>query len=167
MRTFAAELVSLNPDVILTQSTAAIAAMKAATTSIPTVFVVVNDPVAQGYVPNVSHPGGNITGFSYMDYSVLGKALGLLKETHQVSRELGLSSIRTTIPITRFISPRCRPSRQTLGVDVTAMRVHSDAEIEDAVDKAAAEPGGSLLAAPSAFVGAHRRKIIESAAMRP
>ena len=79
MRTFAAEPVSLNPDVILTQSTAAIAAMKAATTSIPTVFVVVNDPVAQGYVPNVSHPGGNITGFSYMDYSVLGKALGLLK----------------------------------------------------------------------------------------
>jgi putative ABC transport system substrate-binding protein len=166
MRAFAAELVSLNPDVIITQSTAAIAAMKAATTSIPTVFVVVNDPVAQGYVSNLAHPGGNITGFSYMDYSVLGKALGLLKEIAPSVVRTGLIFNPDDSPYYEVYLRTLQTERQTLGLDVTAMRVHSDAEIEDAVAKAANEPGGSLLAAPSAFVGAHRRKIIESAAMR-
>lgn len=165
MRTFAAELVSLNPDLILTYSTAAIAAMKAATTSIPTVFVVVNDPVAQGYVPNVAHPGGNITGFTYMDYSVLGKALGLLKEIAPGVRRAGLIFNPDDYPYYEVYLSTLQAERQTLGVDVTAMRVHSDTEIEDAFAKAAAEPGGSLLVAPSAFVGGHYRKIIESAAM--
>jgi putative tryptophan/tyrosine transport system substrate-binding protein len=80
VRTFAAELVKLAPDVILCYGTSAIAALKPTTQSIPIVFVVVNDPVAQGFIPSVAHPGGTITGFSFLDYSMIGKALGLLKE---------------------------------------------------------------------------------------
>jgi putative ABC transport system substrate-binding protein len=166
MRALAADLVSLNPDVILTHTTTALAATKAATTSIPTVFVVVNDPVAQGYVPNVAHPGGNITGFSYMDYSMLGKALGLLKEIAPGVVRTGLIFNPDDYPYYEVYLRTLQAERQTLGLDVTAMRVHSDAEIEDAVAKAAAEPGGSLLVAPSAFIFAHRRKVIEDAAMR-
>jgi putative tryptophan/tyrosine transport system substrate-binding protein len=165
-RAFAAELVNLNPDVILTHGTAAIAAMKAATTSIPTVFVVVNDPVAQGYVPNVAHPGGNITGFSYMDYSMLGKGLGLLKEIAPGIVRTGLIFNPDDYPYYEVYVRTLQAERQTLGLDVTAMRVHSDAEIEDAVAKAATEPGGSLLVAPSTFIYVHRRKVIEGAAMR-
>src|SRR5215472_1185389 len=75
VRAFADELVKLAPDVILAAGTSAIATLKQVTQSVPLVFVVVNDPVAQGFVANLAHPGGNITGFSYMDYSVLEKAL--------------------------------------------------------------------------------------------
>ncbi len=140
--------------------------MKAATTSIPIVFVIVNDPVAQGYVPNLAHPGGNITGFSYMDYSMLGKALGLLKEIAPAVVRTGLIFNPDDYPYYEVYLRTLQAEPGTLGLDVTALRVHSDAEIEDAIAMAAAEPGGSLLVAPSTFIFAHRRKVIEGAAMR-
>jgi hypothetical protein len=80
VRKYAAELVQLAPDVILGNGTPVLAALKQATRSIPIVFVVVNDPVAQGFISSVAHPGENITGFSFMDYSVIGKTLQLLKQ---------------------------------------------------------------------------------------
>jgi len=80
VRAFALELAKLSPDIILAVGTSAIAALKKTTQSIPLVFAIVNDPVAQGFVSSVAHPGGNITGFSYMDYSVLEKALQLLQQ---------------------------------------------------------------------------------------
>jgi putative ABC transport system substrate-binding protein len=165
MHSLAAELVSLNPDVILAHGTAAIAAMKPATNSIPIVFVVVNDPVAQGYVTSVGHPGGNITGFSYMDYSMLGKALGLLKEIAPGVVRSGFIFNPDDYPYYEVYLRTLQSERQTLGVDVTPMRVHSDAELEDAIAQAAAAPGGSLFAAPSTFVLVHRHKIEELAAM--
>jgi putative ABC transport system substrate-binding protein len=165
MHSLAAELVSLNPDVILAHGTAAIAAMKPATNSIPTVFVVVNDPVAQGYVTSVGHPGGNITGFSYMDYSMLGKALGLLKEIAPGVVRCSLIFDPDDYPYYEVYLQALKSERQTIGIDVLPMRVHSDAELQAAVAQAAAEPGGSLLAAPSTFVLVHRQKIIELAEM--
>jgi putative ABC transport system substrate-binding protein len=164
MRSLAAELVTLNPDVILVHGTAGIAAMKPATTSIPIVFVVVNDPVAQGYVPNVVRPGGNITGFSYMDYSMLGKALGLLKEIAPSVVRSGFIFDPDDYPYYEVYLRTLQSERQTLGVDVMPMRVRSDAELEGAVAQAAAEPGASLFAAPSTFVLVHRHKIEEIAA---
>jgi putative ABC transport system substrate-binding protein len=164
MHSLAAELVSLSPDVILAHGTAAIAALKPATTSIPIVFVVVNDPVAQGYVTSVGHPGGNITGFSYMDYSMLGKALGLLKEIAPNVVRSGFIFDPDDYPYYEVYLRTLASERQTIGIDVMPMRVHSDDELEDAVAQAAAEPGGSLFAAPSTFVLVHRHKIEEIAA---
>ena len=60
VREYAAELVRLAPDVILATGTPNVAALKQATTSIPIVFAVVNDPVAQGFIASMAHPGGNI-----------------------------------------------------------------------------------------------------------
>ena len=77
---YTAELVHLAPDLIVGNATPSIAALKRATQSIPLVFVVVNDPVAQGIVSSVARPEGNITGFSFLDYSVVEKSLALLKE---------------------------------------------------------------------------------------
>jgi putative ABC transport system substrate-binding protein len=74
IRAYAAELAGLALDVILANGTPVIGALKQATRTTPLVFVVVNDPVAQGFVSSVAHPGENITGFSFMDYSVVGKA---------------------------------------------------------------------------------------------
>ena len=78
VREQAAQLAQQPPDVIFAVGTAATGAIRQAATSAPVVFAVVNDPVAQGYVSSMAKPGGNITGFSLVDYSVLGKAMDLL-----------------------------------------------------------------------------------------
>jgi putative ABC transport system substrate-binding protein len=75
----AAEVANQAPDVVLALGTTVVAAVKRATSSVPIVFAVVNDPVAQGIVSSMANPGGNITGFSLMDFSVLGKSMELLK----------------------------------------------------------------------------------------
>ena len=76
----AKELVDSAPDVIIAQSTPVVAALKQATSTIPIVFVAVNEPVGQGLVKGLAHPGGNITGFSFVEFEMIGKCLGLLKE---------------------------------------------------------------------------------------
>jgi putative ABC transport system substrate-binding protein len=78
-RTYAAQLIGLTPDVILASSTTNLIAIQQATNTIPVVFVQVSDPV-EGFVPNVTRPGGNLTGFSMFEFSVGGKWLELLKE---------------------------------------------------------------------------------------
>jgi hypothetical protein len=76
----AVELAALAPDVILTSGTAGLAAMQRATRTIPIVFMQVSDPVAQGFVTSLAHPGGNITGFAAYEFSVGGKWLDLLRQ---------------------------------------------------------------------------------------
>ena len=68
-RLYAEQLVQLAPDVLLGNGTPATVALKQATTTIPIVFSVVNDPVSQGIISSMAHPGGNITGFSFLEYS--------------------------------------------------------------------------------------------------
>jgi putative ABC transport system substrate-binding protein len=76
----AKELIVLQPEVILAHGTPAVVALRRMTRIVPIVFVVVSEPVAQGFVQSLSHPGGNITGFSYLDPTLGAKWLELLKE---------------------------------------------------------------------------------------
>src|SRR6516162_2295519 len=80
IRAHAAELVALAPDVIVTHTTPVIRALRQATSSIPIVVAAVNDPVEQGFVSSLAHPGGNITGFAFIDFQMVGKWLEMLKE---------------------------------------------------------------------------------------
>ena len=75
----AAELVVAKPDVIVANSTTSAHAMKRATSTIPVVFVLVNEPVAQGIIASVARPGGNMTGFTMVDFSLVGKLVEMLK----------------------------------------------------------------------------------------
>jgi putative tryptophan/tyrosine transport system substrate-binding protein len=77
---YAAQLIGLMPEVILAVSTTNLIAIRQATNSVPVVFLQISDPVAQGFVANVSKPGGNLTGFSAYEFSIGGKWLALLKE---------------------------------------------------------------------------------------
>src|SRR5215471_17623767 len=78
--TLAAELVDLPVDLIVTHGTPAAVAAKHATTTIPIVMGAIADPVSAGIVPNLAHPGGNITGFATQNVDLEGKRLELLKE---------------------------------------------------------------------------------------
>ena len=104
MRTSAAELVALVPEVILALSSAAAAPLLEATRAVPIVFTGVADPVAAGYVESLSRPGGNATGFTVYEYSIGGKWLELLKEVAPrvtrvaVLRETGIAAGATSSP---------------------------------------------------------------------
>src|SRR5262249_29617154 len=80
MRVDAAELVALAPDVVVGNGTPGTRALRQVTSSIPIVIVGVNDPVEQGFVSSLARPGGNITGFALIDFQMVGKWLGMLKE---------------------------------------------------------------------------------------
>ena len=78
--TFAKELMTLRPEVILSNTTPATAALHQETRAIPIVFVSVSDPIGSGFVASVARPGGNITGFTILHASIAGKYLAMLKE---------------------------------------------------------------------------------------
>src|SRR5262245_3913598 len=83
MQKYAAEMVALAPDVILADSSAAVAPLLQATQTIPIVFAIVADPVGAGYVESLARPGGNATGFTPFEYAIAGKMLELLKEIYR------------------------------------------------------------------------------------
>jgi putative ABC transport system substrate-binding protein len=102
LRDGTAELIGLAPELIVVNSTPALATLHAATTTIP----VVVDPVGLGYIASLSHPGGNITGFTYMEVSLIGKWLDLLKGIAPEITAPRFFSIRTPLPFTRsFYAP--------------------------------------------------------------
>ena len=80
MRAFARELVRLQPDIIVTHTTAATVALQREPRTIPIVFAAVGDPVASGIIPRLNQPGGNITGFAIFEATLGGKWLELLSE---------------------------------------------------------------------------------------
>ena len=80
MRTFAKELTELQPDVILSPTTAVTAAFQRETRTIPIIFASVSDPVGSGFVAGLPRPGGNLTGFIYAEATMAGKWLALLRE---------------------------------------------------------------------------------------
>ena len=80
IRAHAAELVALAPDVLVGNTTPDIRALRQATSSIPIIMAAVNDPVDQGLVSSLAHPGGNITGFMFIDFQMVGKWLQMLKQ---------------------------------------------------------------------------------------
>jgi ABC-type uncharacterized transport system substrate-binding protein len=75
-----AELIRLAPDVILANSSPVMVALRPATKTIPIVFVVVNNPLGQGFVSNLTHPGGNVSGFSFIEPEIVGKWINLLSD---------------------------------------------------------------------------------------
>jgi putative ABC transport system substrate-binding protein len=80
IRKYAAELVALGPDVIMTSGGATMGPLLQAIRTVPIVFTIVPDPVGSGFVKSLSRPGGNATGFMMFEYSLCGKWPELLKE---------------------------------------------------------------------------------------
>ena len=162
VRDYAAELVQLAPDLILANGTPVVAALKAATRSIPIVFVIVNDPVAQGFISNVAYPGGNITGFSFLEYSVVGKSLEMLKEIAPAVVRVAVMFNPDTYPYYNVFMRSFDTMARTLSVELTAAQVRTSAEIEETVFKVSRQPGSGLLVPPDPFTIVRRTPIIRS-----
>src|SRR5262244_3869872 len=129
LRRYAEELIALTPDVIVSVGSVTVAPLQQATRTIPIVFVNVPDPVGAGFVQSMSHPGGNITGFSNFEYSVSGKWAELLKQVApQATRALVLRDASSAGGIGQFAA--IRSIAQTLGIELMPSNVRDTDEIE-------------------------------------
>jgi len=111
-RIYAAQLIGLMPDVILASTTVNLEVVRQATSTIPVVFVLVSDPVAQGFVATVAKPGGNLTGFSGSEFSVGGKWLDLLKEIAPGLARIAVMFNPDTSPQSNSSCARSKPLRR-------------------------------------------------------
>jgi putative tryptophan/tyrosine transport system substrate-binding protein len=160
IQTYATELVRSVPDLIVGSGTPIIAALKRATDTIPVVFSVVNDPVRQGFVATLSHPGGNITGFTFIDFPLIGKWLEMLKAIAPNIRRTTLMFDPDTAPFYPVFLREFGAVPPSLAVEFSASAVHNEAEIEAAILAFAREPGSGLIAAPGAFINTRRHLIM-------
>jgi putative ABC transport system substrate-binding protein len=163
IRALAQELVGLQPDIILTGTSAPTAALQRETRTIPIVFVAVVDPVATGIVPRLNQPGGNITGFAAWEPMLAGKWLELLSE---VAPDLNRVAIMFNPDIAHpsAYMPSLETAARSLNVVPIIAPVHSDVEIETAIIALGREPGGGLVVIPDGFMGVRRVPLILAAA---
>jgi len=163
IRTFARELIALQPDAVLAVSTAAVRALMGETRTVPIVFVRVPDPLGDGLVDNVAKPGGNVTGFSVLEPSIAGKWLQLLKEIAPGVTRVAVMFNPATAPQTKFFMNSIEFGARTLGVKVVAAPVQNAAEIEPAVARLA-QPNGGVIVPTDTFMTANRKEFVQATA---
>jgi len=163
IRKYAAELVALAPDAILSVGSASVGPLLEATRTVPIVFAIVPDPVGAGYVKSLSRPGGNATGFMMFEYILCGKWPELLKEiAPSVTRAAVIRDTSIAAGIGQFaIIQSVAPS---VGVDVTPIDLRDAAEIERDVAAFAQSANGGLILTASPLSALHRDLIITLAA---
>ena len=158
-----AELVRLAPDVIVAHSTPVMAVLRPATSTIPIVFVLVNDPVSQGFISSLAHPGRNITGFSFIDFEIVGKWINLLRDVKPNVSRVALMFNPDTAPYYDVYLRSFKALPQQTSVEVQAAQVRSVAEVDLAVAELGREPGSGLIAASDPFILAVRGAILKAA----
>ncbi len=166
-REHAKELSDLTPDVIIADTTASAAALVREARSIPIVFVSVTDPVGNGYVQNLAHPGGNITGFTNFEFTMSGKWLEVLKDISPgIDRVAVVFNPETAAGHGTFFLDPIKASAPSFAVRVLPAPVQNDADIERVIAEFARDPNGGLIVTLDAFTAVHRDAIIAQAAAR-
>jgi ABC-type uncharacterized transport system substrate-binding protein len=159
-----AEILNLAPDVILCGGTPSALAMQQATRTVPIVFAFVTDPVGQGIVPNLAHPGGNMTGFSYFEPAVGSKWLELLKEIAPAITRVALMFNPVSSPYSPLYYKSIATAAPKFAVEPVTAVVHELADIEQVMTKFGREPGSGIIVSPDAFLYQNRKLVIELAA---
>jgi putative tryptophan/tyrosine transport system substrate-binding protein len=162
-RRYAAELVALEPDVILASGGSVVGALLQATRTVPIVFTQTPDPVAAGFVASLARPGGNATGFATSEYGISAKWLELLKEIAPgVTRAAVLRDPTIAAGIGQFALIQSAAS--SFGVELSPIDVRDDIEIERGVAAFARGSNSGLIVTSSASAAVHRELIITLAA---
>jgi putative tryptophan/tyrosine transport system substrate-binding protein len=155
----AAEIAALRPTVILTAGAAVTLAMQRATSTIPIVFSLVSDPIAQGLVSNLAHPGGNITGFSIFEPGMGGKWLDLLKKIAPHTARVAVMFNPVISPVNELFQRSVEDAARSFDIEVTRAPVHDDREIEAVLEQFGLAQNSALLLPSDAFT-AFRSKMI-------
>ena len=149
---------------ILADSTPVTAALKRETLTIPIVFAVVADPIGSGFAPSLARPGGNITGFTYVEPTTGGKWIGLLKEIAPRTAHVAMLFNPATTPQLKFYMPSIQAAASSLAIEANSAPVHGRDEIEGVIAAQARNPGGGLLVMPDIFNIVNGESIIALAA---
>ena len=163
IQTYTKELVDLSPDLIVASSSPVIAALKQATSTIPIVFSVVNDPRTRLYREPGAAGGGNITGFTFVEFAMIGKWLELLnKIAPGVKRIRLLFNPERPLRITlSFLANSERTLHRLLRKNLCNTGARRSRNRSGRSAALAREPGGGLIAAPVLFLNAHRGIVIQ------
>ena len=150
------DLIARKPDILLALGTPSVEELRRRTTTIPIVFAVVTDPVRQGFVQNLAHPGGNITGFTDYDGPLAGKWLEMLTQvTPKVSRVFIVYN-PATAPFATLMLHTLEEAARTLHVTVEPAPVHDVASIA----ALASRKDGGFLVLPDFFAIANRAPLL-------
>jgi putative tryptophan/tyrosine transport system substrate-binding protein len=157
-----AELQARPPDVIVAVSSGTVAALRQAMPTVPIVFATIYEPVAQGFVQSLAHPGGNATGFTNVPATIGGKWLELLSEmAPAVTRVAYMCNPSNPGPLQPYAAAEAAAHGHAISIAMAAVR--SAAEIETAMTTLAREPGGGLIVPPDGFLIGQSKPIIELA----
>jgi putative tryptophan/tyrosine transport system substrate-binding protein len=160
-RAASAELLGLSPDLILANSVNAVRAAQHATEAIPIVFTAVSEPVAQGFVASLAHPGGNITGFTNLEPSVAAKWIELLKEiAPNVTRVAVMFNPQSSAAGPLFVRS-AEAASSKFSVETIEAPVLQPSDIDAVMARLGRAPGGGLIFPPDTFTSSQRKLIVD------
>ena len=163
LRKAATELMAFSPDVILASTTPAVAALQQATSTVPIVFAQVADPVSGGFVASLARPGGNITGFTNIEYNIGAKWLELLKEiAPHVTRVGVIRDPTVTTSIGQFAA--VQSAARSFGVEVSPLGGRDATDIEHTITEFARGSNCGLISVATPLMLNSRSLIIALAA---
>jgi putative tryptophan/tyrosine transport system substrate-binding protein len=163
VRSATAQVLRQAPDVMLANGDAAVKAAQQATQTVPIIFIGSGDPVGDGLVQSLAHPGGNLTGFAVMEPSLGAKLLAMLKQVApRVARVAIL--VNPDSANHKIISALVVAAAPRMAVEVVAVPVREPADIEAAMTQWGREPYYGLIVPSDPSTNSHRRIIVELAA---
>ena len=164
IRRYAQELVALAPDVILANGVLVLTELKQLTRSIPIVFANVFDPVGLGFVSSLARPGGNITGFTFVDPQLVGKWTSLIKVAAPGLMRAALLHNPETAPFYPNWLRELAADPQSVALEVVPASVETVDQLRATTEALARTPGTGLLIGPGPFNIVHIREIAQLAA---
>ena len=160
---YAIDLVELGPELIVVATTPGVQAVRRRSDSIPIIFLNVVDPLGNGLVPNLAHPGAKMTGFTASDDSICGKWLEIIKEISPRTSRVALVFNPDTAPNAKDFLKPLESAAPAFAIKPAAMPFRTAPEIERAIESFARPANGALLIVPESSTILHRQLIIESA----
>ena len=161
-RSLVNELIGRAPDLILASGTPATSALHRARAAIPVIFTVVSEPIEQGFVQSLAHPGGNITGFANLEPSLGGKWIELLKEIAPNVTRVAIIFNPQAAPAAIVMSRSADEAAEKLAIELVRSPVHDPAEIESAITRLRRQTDGFVML-PDTSLNIHRKLIVELA----
>jgi putative tryptophan/tyrosine transport system substrate-binding protein len=152
---YAAELVGLAPDVIVANTTPAVAALQRSTDRIPIIFHQISDPVAAGFVANLAHPDSNLTGFANFEYTISGKWLQILRQAVPDTKIVGAMVDPDDPAAQRYLGALASESSRH-GVQIATLAVRNADDIVRVIDRFTRNAGGGLIVFPTQLAIIHR-----------
>ena len=160
LKAFAAELVGLQPDVLVASGPTPVLALQRETRTVPIIFAQVNDPVGSGFVASLSRPGGNVTGFTPAEFSIGGKMLEVLKDLSPSTRRFGAVLDEALTDQAGMWRALESVAPMIGAAQVQQLGVRSPADLEPAITAFARSSNGALIVFANRITIVHRKQII-------